>query len=160
MLRTYLGSGYLFMEGKISYVTDYFDAVYGPEWFDSDWVKRIVREIDKSEYIDGEYIQSPVLGGISPRDLSSGCKALLILLNEPDKIVSGDRMGDNCYPLLFEMGKEMDLTIALSHWPELGNIEPFDIINARTGKHMHTELEFMDEYIAEERYCNETFGSY
>ena len=141
------------MDGKISNVSDYFDAVYDSSWLSSDYAKRIIKEIDKSEYIDGEYIQSPVLGGMSPRDLSSGCKALLILLNEPDKIVSGDRMGDNCYPLLLEMSKTSDYTITLSHWPNLKVCEPFVMANARTGEKMSTYFEFIENYTKEE---NET----
>lgn len=132
------------MEGKISYVSQYFDAVYDSSWLSSDWAKRIIREIDKSEYISGEYIESPVLGGISPRDLSSGCKALLILLNEPEQIVSGDRMGDNCYPLLLEMAKEKDYTITLDHWVNLNKYEPLNIINAETGELIKTAIDMLE----------------
>ncbi len=44
--------------------------------------KQIIHEIDDSTYVTGEYIESPVFGAISPKDLSTGCKAVLILLNE------------------------------------------------------------------------------
>lgn len=145
-----MGSNYLFMDNKISYVSDYFDAVYDSSWFQSDMARKIIETIDRSKYVDGEYIQSPTLGGISPRDLSTGCKALLILLNEPDKIVSGDRMGDNCYPTLFEMSKDKDYTITLCHFIDFSNIEPFDIRNARTGNIVHTAKEFMFEYFTED----------
>lgn len=150
MLKVYLGQKYLFMNEKISMVSDYFDAVYDSSWFDSDMAKKIIRETDKSEYIEGEFIRSPVLGGISPRDLSTGCKALLILLNEPERIVSGDRMGDNCYPILLEMAKERDYTITLAHWPDLTKCEPFEIVNAVNGKKMTTMLELMKEYARED----------
>ena len=111
--------------------------------------------VDSSEYIDGEYIQSPVFGGISPRDLSTGCKALLILLNEPDKIVSGDRMGDNCYPVLFEMAKNADYTITLSHIIDFRRMEPFEFKNARTGKLITNSKEFLQEYVTEDSIIDE-----
>ena len=150
MLNVYMGSNFLFMDDKISYVSEYFDAVYDASWFKSDMAKKIIKAIDKSDYIDGEYIKSPVFGGISPRDLSTGCKALLILLNEPDKIVSGDRMGDNCYPMLFEMAKTHDYTITLCHFIDFTSIEPIQLKNARTGKVLNSTKEFMFEYFAED----------
>ena len=101
-------------------------------------------------YISGEYIQSPVLGGISPRDLSSGCKALLILLNEPDKIVSGDRMGDNCYPVLLKMAESADYTITLCHLIDFRGYENFKVKNARTGKIIEDALDFLKEYVTED----------
>ena len=88
----------------------------------------------------------PILGGISPRDLSTGCKALLILLNEPETIVSGDRMGDNCYPLLLEMAKEKDYTITLAHWVNLKEYEPLDIYDIPTNQKITTALEMMRCY--------------
>lgn len=147
MLKIYFGSKYIFMENKISEVSQYFDAVYDSTWLSSEWAKRIIKEIDKSEYISGEYIESPVFGGISPRDLSTGCKALLILLNEPDKIISGDRMGDNCYPLLLEMSKDKDYTITLAHWVNLSEYEPLNILNAETGEILTKAIELMSARI-------------
>lgn len=147
MLKIYFGSDSIFMYGKISYVSEYFDGMYEQSWLSSNWGRQIIKEIDNSDYIDGEYIKSPVLGGISPRDLSSGCKALLILLNEDDVIVSGDRMGDNCFPLLLELAKERDLIITLAHWVTMKDFEPFEILDMRTDKILRTALEFADAYI-------------
>ena len=156
MLNVYLGSNYIFLKGKISRPSGYFDAVYEQSWLQSDMARYIIKTIDKSEYIDGEYIQSPVFGGISPRDLSTGCKALLILLNEPDKIVSGDRMGDNCYPVLLEMAKHADYTITLSHVISFKKLEPFEFCNARTGKKITNAIEFYQEYFAEDSRVDDT----
>ena len=150
MLKVFLGSNYIFMKDKISMVSEYFNAMYDSSWLSSKMARKIIREVDKSEYIDGEYIQSPVYGGISPRDLSSGCKALLILLNEPDKIVSGDRLGDNCFPLLFEMAKDKDYTITLAHWFDFDRVGSFAMVNARTGDVIDTPLEFMKQYSYED----------
>ena len=48
--------------------------------------KQIVREVDDSEVLSSECIQSPVLGQIPPERLSGGVKTLLLILNEPEKI--------------------------------------------------------------------------
>lgn len=149
MLRIIFGSQGLDWPNRVAYVSDYFDAQYDSSWFQSRMAKRIIKEIDDSEYISGEYIQSPILGGMSPRDLSTGCKALLILLNEPDTIVSGDRMGDNCYPILLEISKSCDVTITLSHYVDLQKYEPLDIFNVVTGKHITTALGMMEAHIDE-----------
>lgn len=147
MLKIIFGEQGLNLEERIEYVSDYFDAQYEQDWLSSDLARNIIREIDKSEYKDGEYIHSPVLGGISPRDLSSGCKALLIILNEPDTIVSGDRMGDNCYPILLDIAKDRDVTITLCHYVDLRKFEPLNILDVNTGSTIKTALEFMEAYI-------------
>jgi len=104
------------VEDKIAYVSDYFDDSYDASWFESDLAKEVIRGIDKSEYIDGECIKSPVLGMIPPSYLSTGCKGCLILLNQPDVIVSGERFGDNCFPWLSKIGEQMDITITMHHY--------------------------------------------
>ena len=147
MLKIIFGVKGLELPDRIAYVSDYFNAMYDKTWLSSDMARRIIKEVDDSDYIDGEYIQSPILGGMSPRDLSTGCKALLILLNEPDVIVSGDRMGDNCYPLLLEMAKMRDITITLCHFVELEEYEPLNIQNVITGEKITTSLELMEALI-------------
>ena len=49
------------------------------------------------------------------KELSSGTKALLILANEENVLVSGDRMGDNCVPFLLELAEKKDIKITLCH---------------------------------------------
>lgn len=147
MLKIIFGIEGLELEDRIEYVSDYFDATYDANWLSSDKAKSIIREVDKSEYVDGEYIHSPVLGGISPRDLSTGCKALLLILNNPELVVSGDRMGDNCYPILLDLAKERDITITLCHYVDLKEFEPLNILNVNTGSTINTSLELMEAYI-------------
>ena len=147
MLKIIFGPKGLDWPDRVAYVSNYFDAQYEASWLQSDMAKRIIKTIDDSEYVSGEFIQSPVLGGISPRDLSTGCKALLIILNEPDTVVSGDRMGDNCYPLLLEIAKDRDVTITLCHYVDLQKYEPLDILNVLTGEHITTALGVMEAYV-------------
>lgn len=131
------------IQGKISYVSDYFDAQYEQSWFQKPLAKEIIQDIDKSEYIRGEYIESPVFGGIPPTSLSTGCKALLLLLNEEGIIVSGERMGDNCFKWVLKIAKEKDITITLNHGVDLE--EPFEAVSLNTGKRITNNLELFEE---------------
>lgn len=60
----------------------YFNNTYEPEWFDSELAKEMIRDIDDSEVLSGECINSPVLGQIPLERLSGGVKTLLLMLNE------------------------------------------------------------------------------
>lgn len=141
MLNIIFGEDGLDYPNKVSDVDSYFDYTYDQDWFQSDYAKQIIKDIDDSQYISGEYIESPVLGGIPPRNLSSGCKALLILLNEPDVIVSGDRMGDNCYPWVMKLAAEKNLTITLAHIVKLE--EPFQVRDIMNNKIITTNFELL-----------------
>lgn len=136
MLRIILGRDA--KDEAIRDVSDYFDFEYSEDWLDNDIARQIIKDIDKSDYIKGNYIESPVLGGISPRQLSSGCKALLIMLNDPTQMICGERLGENCFPWVFRLAKDRDITITLHHIPRidgefLAHIENIDKdINSRT----------------------------
>ena len=75
--------------------------------------------------------------------LSTGCKTLLLLLNKPELIVSGDRMGDNCFPWLLRIAREQDITITLSHSVEL--TEPFEMYSIESDRVIKTNLEILRE---------------
>lgn len=143
MLRVAFRDLGMSIEGKISYVSDYFDAQYEQSWLQAPLAKEIIRDVDASEYVSGEYIESPVFGGISPLMLSTGCKALLLLLNEDDIIVSGERMGDNCFKWALKIAERKDITITLNHMVELE--EPFKVVSLNTGKEITSNSELFEE---------------
>ena len=60
----------------------YFKNSYEPEWLDAELAKKMIKDIDDSEVLSGECINSPVLGQIPPERLSGGVKTLLLILNE------------------------------------------------------------------------------
>ena len=99
---------------RISNVSGYFDTGYELEWFDDEFVRKIIKDIDKTTVVAGINLYNNVLLGISPESLSSGSKALIILFEE-DYVVNGDRLGDNCIGLLFEIAGQKDITITTSH---------------------------------------------
>lgn len=64
----------------IDYIKDapgYFDNVYEDEWLEDPFVKEMIRDVDNSSVISAHIIESPVLGAITPKELSGGVKVLI-----------------------------------------------------------------------------------
>ena len=130
-----------------SYVSQYFDEVYEPEWFSDEFVKKIIHKIDKSEVIGtgrSVNIYNEFLGNLPPQNLSSGCKGLILLYKEDIKI-NGDRLGDNCMVLLLEIADVKDVTISLSHTPPFPDNFNAHIINS--GKLVNTRKQFNEAWL-------------
>ena len=121
----------------------YFKNTYEPEWFETELAKQIVREVDDSEVLSSECIQSPVLGQIPPERLSGGVKTLLLILNEPEKIFNASTCGDNCAKWILKLGEQKDLTINLRHVMRFGK-DPFEILILNTGTIVRNMSEFVD----------------
>lgn len=137
---------------RISNVRDYFDTSYEPEWFDDEFVRKIIKDIDNTTVVSGINLYNEVLLGISPESLSNGSKALIILFKE-DYIVNGDRLGDNCIELLLEIAKQKDITITTSHilpLPILGKLP------VKTVVHGYGEIKSKKEFV--DAFVNEVYG--
>lgn len=87
-------------------------------WFEDPFVKKIVKQIDKSDVISQYLIISPVLGPISYEKLSGGVKTLIMLYKKPELKMWATSCGDNCMSLLFQIGKMQDITVKFSHIPD------------------------------------------
>lgn len=146
MLTVLLGRDYLFMDNKISDVSEYFDSWYENSWFIDEMGKRIVREIDEVEYLGkGNVFLSETYGALTSRELSSGSKALFLLWNKPELLVSGDRMGDNCVPILMDIAKQKDITITLCHMMHFP--EPFEFFCEPVHKIINDEDEYYNLWV-------------
>ena len=121
----------------------YFKNTYEPEWFETELAKQIVREVDDSEVLSSECIQSPVLGQIPPERLSGGVKTLLFILNEPEKIFNASTCGDNCAKWILEIGKREDVTINLRHMMDFGKDTVFEIKIKNGGEIVHSMKELI-----------------
>lgn len=121
----------------------YFKNTYEPEWFETKLAKQIVREVDDSEVLSSECIQSPVLGQIPPERLSGGVKTLLLILNEPEKIFNASTCGDNCAKWILEIGKREDVTINLRHMMDFGKDTVFEIKIKNGGEIVHSMKELI-----------------
>lgn len=58
----------------------YFKYNYEDEWFEDDFVKMMVQDVDGSTVVSAHSIDSPVLGIIAPERLSGGVKPLLLCI--------------------------------------------------------------------------------
>lgn len=117
MLYLYLGEinrEGLFGDKYLRLPQKYFDYNYMDEWFEHETVKDLVKKVDQSDVISSQTILSPVLGQIPPVWLSTGVKSL-ILMYEEDWIISGERLGDNCWDHVYELSKSKDITVPLNH---------------------------------------------
>ena len=121
----------------------YFKNTYEPEWFETELAKQIVREVDDSEVLSSECIQSPVLGQIPPERLSGGVKTLLLILNEPEKIFNASTCGDNCAKWILEIGKREDVTINLRNMMDFGKDTVFEIKIKNGGEIVHSMKELI-----------------
>lgn len=121
----------------------YFKNTYEPEWFETELAKQIVREVDDSEVLSSECIQSPVLGQIPPERLSGGVKTLLLILNEPEKIFNASTCGDNCAKWILEIGKREDVMINLRHMMDFGKDTVFEIKIKNGGEIVHSMKELI-----------------
>ena len=104
----------------------YFKNTYTDEWITDDLSRKMIKDVDKSEVLGPRIIDSPVLGGITPRELSGGVKTLIDIYKQPDKIFNASACGDNCAKWLLVIGEMMDVTINLRHIMDFGE-EPFEI---------------------------------
>ncbi len=137
------------------------DVLGRPDYYESDFAKRAVKEIDDSQLISPYNVISPVLGSISTRQLSSGVKMVILLYSVADMTGNGVSMGGNCYPLVFEMAKERDVFIRTPYVddiPKGQSVSAFCVNNRRI---VHTSDEYRkmcayyscDDFDEEDEYC-------
>lgn len=101
----------------------------------------MIKDVDESDVIGPRVIDSPVLGGISPRELSGGVKTLICIYKRPDMVFNASACGDNCAKWLLVIGEMMDATINLRHIMDFGDGEfTMKILNTDQIVHNMREL--------------------
>lgn len=120
-----------------------FDGVYEYKWFDEQFVKDIIQDIDKSTVISPRLIDSPILGPIGPLDIAGGTKACILMKYLDDKIINASSCGDNCAKWIIEISKTKDLTIRLGYIMDFGD-KPFDAVFLNTGDVIQNYNDFVD----------------
>ena len=120
----------------------FFKNSYSDDWITDELSKKMIRDVDKSEVIGPRIIDSPVLGGITPRELSGGVKTLICIYKRPNRVFNASACGDNCAKWLLEIGKRQDVTINLRHLMDFGEKE-FTIKVLNTDQTVHN----MDELL-------------
>ena len=119
----------------------FFKNSYSDDWITDELSKEMIRDVDKSEVIGPRIIDSPVLGGITPRELSGGVKTLICIYKRPDRVFNASACGDNCAKWLLEIGKRQDVTINLRHLMDFGEKEfTIKVLNTDQTVHNMNEL--------------------
>lgn len=140
MLSIYLGD----CDKEIYNPPVYFINQYEDAWLETDLAKKMIKDIDKSEVVGPHLIQSPVLGPISPRELSGGVKTLLLLaFDKSGKIFNATACGDNCAKWILKIAQDKDVTISLHHSMNFGNGE-YAIKILNNGRIVHNQEEWLD----------------
>ena len=119
MLRVWFGD----KKNAIYNTSVYFKNRYKDDWILEAFSKSIIEDIDHSLVIDANSIQSPVLGNISPLQLSGGVKALILMKHYPGKIFNASNCGNNCAKWILSLGKMQNFTINLFHVMDFGSGE-------------------------------------
>lgn len=128
----------------IEYLNDapaYFDNVYEDEWLEDDLVKEMIRDVDHSEVLTPHIIESPVLGAITPRELSGGVKVLILMLKDDSFIYNMSNCGNNCAKWVLKIAEKKDLTAFLRHIMRFEGEFEIQIMN--TGRIVHNRSEYV-----------------
>lgn len=140
MLKVYMGE----LENEIYNPSMYFDNQYDDEWIIDELSKEMIKDIDKSEVVNSRIIDSPVLGPITPKELSGGVKTLMLLaFDDSGKIFNGSACGDNCAKWILKIAETRDVTITLHHGMRFG-AGPFEIEILNNNKIVHNRSEWLE----------------
>ncbi|MCM1083635.1 MAG: DUF4869 domain-containing protein [Clostridium sp.] len=138
MLKIYFGD----MDDVVYNTSVYFKNSYLDEWLTDDFSKKMIEDVDKSKVVGPHLIESPVLGAISPKELSGGVKTLILIYKVSDKIFNASNCGDNCAKWLLKIGEMKDVTINLRHIMDFGS-ENFSLEVLNTNQDVHTMEELI-----------------
>lgn len=138
MLKIYFGD----MENEVYNPPVYFLNQYTDEWITSELSQKMIRDVDKSTVLSARVIDSPVLGAITPRELSGGVKTLILMAcDDSSYIFNASSCGDNCAKWILEIAKTKDLTITLHHIMHFEGDFEAEILNE--GKIVHGKKEYV-----------------
>ena len=130
--------------GNIDYMKDapsYFDNVYEDEWIEDTFVKEMIQDVDNCAVISSHIIDSPILGAITPRELSGGVKVLILMLKDDSFVYNMSNCGDNCAKWILKIAEKKDLTVYLQHIMRFDG--EFKILIMNTGKIVCNPAEYV-----------------
>ena len=120
-----------------------FNSLVKNEWLNDPFVKQMVKAIDNSTIVKDRYIESPILGAISPRELSRGVKGCTLMKYHPEFEYSGDAFGDNCARWILTISECQDVLVAFEHLMVFP--QPFEIKVVNSGAVITTMRELIVE---------------
>ncbi len=143
MLQIWFGS----MENEIYNPPRYFLHQYEDEWITDELSRRMIQDVDQSTVVGPRLIDSPVLGAISPRELSGGVQTLILMaFDESGKVFNASACGDNCAKWILKIAETKDLTITLHNIMKFDS-EPFKIRILNNGRIVQSFREYVNEAV-------------
>ena len=145
MLKIFFGD----KEEAIYNTSVYFKNTFLDEWIMDPFSSEMIKDVDNSVVIGPHVIESPLLGSITPKELSGGVKTLILIYKDREHIFNASNCGDNCAKWLLKMADDEDITINLRHLMDFGNGQ-FKIEVLNNGKIVHNMTELVDaagEYV-------------
>ncbi len=145
MLNVYFGD----MPEAIYNTSMYFRNAYKDSWITKPLSVEMIRDIDKSEVVGPNLIESPVLGAISPLQLSGGVKTLILIANDHTHVFNASTCGDNCAKWILHMAQGRKVVINLRHLMDFGRGEfKLKVLNNGSIAHnMKDVLRLAGEYV-------------
>ena len=136
MLSVYFGD----MPEAIYNTATYFKNSYRSSWITDPYAVSIIKDVDRSVVVSENVIESPVLGSISPLQLSGGVKTLVLMR------FNASTCGDNCAKWILDMAKDRKLVVNLYHVMDFGR-EDFKIKVVNSGRIVHNMADLIHESI-------------
>ena len=144
MLYVYFGSIDLSTAPReyVAMIDGYFNHYYEKDWMRGGWAERVIREVDKSKLISEEAVSSPWLGVIPITSISGGAKQLIMAKAVKGVVYNGDNFGDNCFPLLLELSKDIDIQMSLYYYPDFEWVDGAQVTILNTGRVVDNDRDF------------------
>ena len=140
MLHVWLGD----RTGEVYNPSGYFINQYEDEWITAQLSREMIKDVDQSEVISERIIDSPVLGPITPRELSGGVQTLMLMAyDDSGKVFHASACGDNCAKWILKIAEKKELTVTLHHIMDFGS-GPFNIEIMNTKTVVHNIKEYVD----------------
>ena len=142
MLNIFFGD----MENVIFNTSVFFDNTYQDSWFQDDFTKRVIKDIDKGEILGPNCVTTKTLGPIPPTKIAGGTKTILLMKFDNDHIFNASTCGDNCAKWILKIAKDKDLTINLRHIMNFGK-KDFSAKILNSGKIITTQKEYVEQAV-------------
>ena len=142
MLNIFFGD----MENVIFNTSVFFDNTYQDSWFQDDFTKRVIKDIDKGEILGPNCVTTKILGPIPPTKIAGGTKTILLMKFDNNHIFNASTCGDNCAKWILKIAKDKDLTINLRHIMNFGK-KDFTAKILNNGKIITTQKEYVEQAV-------------
>ncbi len=129
----------------------YFKNTYSDHWITAPLAVEMIRDVDRSKVIGSQIIESPVLGMITPLQLSGGVKTLLLIANDKANkhVFNASTCGDNCAKWLLRIAEKRKVVVNLRHLMDFGDgsFKIRVLNNGKIVKNMGELVEAAGEYV-------------